>query len=102
MSFGKAKPFRKAGGEAAGQFRLAQAQYGLSPGVIRAYGDSLADFGAPIAVQAKCPSIFSFTRPSANSAATRMAFLMALAFDPPWQMMHTPRTPSRGAPPYSE
>src|SRR2546425_11137359 len=46
--------------------------------------------------------IFSFTLPSANSAATRIAFLMAFAFEPPWQMMHAPRTPRSGAPPYSE
>ena len=47
-------------------------------------------------------SIFSFTLLSANSAATRIAFLMALAFDDPWLMMHTPLMPSSGAPPYSE
>src|SRR5271154_2734533 len=44
-------------------------------------------------------SIVSFTRPSANSAATRTAFLMALVFDDPCVMMHTPFTPSNGAPP---
>src|SRR4030081_3086996 len=38
---------------------------------------------------------------SANSAATRIAFLIALAFDDPWVMKQTPFTPSRGAPPYS-
>src|SRR5579871_4595913 len=47
-------------------------------------------------------SIRAFTLPPANSAATRIAFLMALALDRPWQMMQPPRTPSRGAPPYSE
>src|SRR5580658_1425489 len=46
-------------------------------------------------------SIVSLTLPSANSAATRTAFLMAFVFDDPWVMMHTPFTPSRGAPPYS-
>ena len=34
--------------------------------------------------------------PLANSAATRMAFLIALELDRPWQMMQTPRTPSSG------
>src|SRR5271169_5700586 len=38
---------------------------------------------------------------SANSAATRIAFLIALAFDDPWVMKQTPFTPSNGAPPYS-
>src|SRR5580704_13855466 len=38
---------------------------------------------------------------SANSAATRIAFLMALAFDDPWVIKQTPFTPSKGAPPYS-
>src|SRR4051794_32159434 len=47
-------------------------------------------------------SIRWLTRHSENSLATRMAFLIALAFDRPWQIMHTPRTPSNGAPPYSE
>ena len=46
-------------------------------------------------------SIASFTLPSANSAATRTAFLMAFVFDDPWVMMHTPLMPSSGAPPYS-
>ena len=40
--------------------------------------------------------------PPANSEATRIAFLMALALERPWQMMHTPFTPSSGAPPNSE
>ena len=35
-------------------------------------------------------------------AATRIAFRMALGDDPPWQMIETPFTPSKGAPPYSE
>ena len=35
-------------------------------------------------------SICWLTRHSANSAATRMAFLIALALDRPWQMMQTP------------
>src|SRR5580658_7046487 len=38
---------------------------------------------------------------SENSAATRTAFLIALAFDEPCVMMHAPFTPSKGAPPYS-
>src|SRR5208282_1726673 len=46
-------------------------------------------------------SMASLTLPSANSAATRTAFLMALVFDDPCVMMHTPFTPSSGAPPYS-
>jgi hypothetical protein len=46
-------------------------------------------------------SMASFTLPSANSAATRTAFLMAFVFDEPWVMMQTPFTPSSGAPPYS-
>src|SRR5579859_63129 len=33
---------------------------------------------------------------SENSAATRTAFLIALAFDEPWVMMHAPFTPSNG------
>jgi len=33
-----------------------------------------------------------------NSAATRSAFLMALVFDEPWVMMHTPFRPNSGAP----
>ena len=36
-----------------------------------------------------------------NSAAMRMAFLIALAVELPWPMMQMPLTPSRGAPPYS-
>src|SRR5882724_9252202 len=54
------------------------------------------------AVWSSSSSIFSLTLPCANSAATRMAFLMALAFDRPWQMMLTPLTPRSGTPPYSE
>src|SRR5207302_105963 len=46
-------------------------------------------------------SILSFIRNSANSAATRIAFLIAFAFDEPWVMKHTPLTPNKGAPPYS-
>ena len=53
------------------------------------------------AVRSNSSSIFSFTRPSANSAATRMAFLTAFALELPWQMVQTPFTPSSGAPPYS-
>ena len=45
------------------------------------------------------PLLFSHSRGLANSAATRIAFLIALAFDRPWQMMQTPFTPSSGAPP---
>jgi hypothetical protein len=44
-------------------------------------------------------SIVSFTLPSANSDATRTAFLMAFVFDDPCVMMHTPFIPSSGAPP---
>ena len=47
-------------------------------------------------------SIFSFTRDRHSSAATRIAFLMALGFELPWPMIVMPRTPSSGAPPYSE
>ena len=43
-----------------------------------------------------------FTFPCENSAATRIALRIAFAFARPWLMMHTPRTPSSGAPPYSE
>ncbi len=53
------------------------------------------------AAESSC-SIFSFTRERQSSAATRMAFLMALGFDRPCPMMVMPRTPSSGAPPYSE
>ena len=38
----------------------------------------------------------------ANSAATRMPFMTAFSLDEPWPTMQTPRTPSSGAPPYSE
>ena len=37
----------------------------------------------------------------AKSRATRMAFLMAFAFERPWEMMQPPLTPRSGAPPYS-
>ena len=47
-------------------------------------------------------SIFSFTCARASPAATRIAFLTALALERPWPMTQTPRTPSSGAPPYSE
>src|SRR5579872_4001594 len=40
-------------------------------------------------------------RLSWNSAATRTAFFIALEFEEPCVMMHTPFTPSNGAPPYS-
>src|SRR6266576_3846425 len=46
-------------------------------------------------------SILSLIRNSANSAATRIAFLIAFAFEEPWVIKHTPLTPSKGAPPYS-
>src|SRR5580698_10428887 len=46
-------------------------------------------------------SMVSLTFPSANSAATRTAFLIAFVFDEPWVMMLTPFTPNSGAPPYS-
>ncbi len=50
---------------------------------------------------AKPRSIDWLTPLSPNSAATRIAFFIALAFDDPCVMMQTPFTPSRGAPPYS-
>ena len=37
-----------------------------------------------------------------NSAANRIAFLIAFALERPWQMITQPWTPSIGAPPYSE
>src|SRR5439155_27152584 len=41
-----------------------------------------------------------WVRPARTACtATRMAFLMALGLEDPWQMMATPRTPSSGAPP---
>src|SRR5579884_1350405 len=40
--------------------------------------------------------------PAANSAATRIVFLIAFALERPCVIMHTPVTPSNGAPPYSE
>ena len=46
--------------------------------------------------------IFSASRCRENSAANRMAFLMAFALERPWQMITHPLTPSIGAPPYSE
>src|SRR5271168_428890 len=47
-------------------------------------------------------SIPEFTSAWANSAATRTPFMIAFSFDDPWPMIHTPRTPSNTAPPYSE
>src|SRR5574341_2632405 len=43
-------------------------------------------------------SMRRFRLAPANSAATRIAFLIALALERPWQMMLTPLTPSNGAP----
>ena len=43
-----------------------------------------------------------FTSAWANSAATRMPFMIAFSLEEPWPTMQTPRTPRRGAPPYSE
>src|SRR5258708_3524892 len=46
-------------------------------------------------------SIFSFMFALASPAATRIAFLIAFAFERPCPITQTPRTPSSGAPPYS-
>ena len=46
--------------------------------------------------------IWSFIPLTTACAATFTAFLMARAFDLPWEMMLTPFTPSNGAPPTSE
>src|SRR5690242_9160246 len=46
-------------------------------------------------------SILSLILVSANCAATRTAFLIAVALDEPWPTMHMPLIPKRGAPPYS-
>ena len=40
-------------------------------------------------------------RSAANRSATNTAFLIAIAFEPPWQISATPSTPSSGAPPCS-
>src|SRR5277367_3343222 len=47
-------------------------------------------------------SIRSFRRERESCAATRTAFLIALGLDLPCEITQMPRTPSRGAPPYSE
>ena len=57
--------------------------------------------GTAAAGDSSC-SIFSFTRARQSSAATRMAFLIALGLERPCPITVTPRTPSSGAPPYSE
>src|SRR5262249_13520473 len=49
-----------------------------------------------------CAWIFSARCCLENSAAKRIAFLIALAEERPWQMMTHPFTPRSGAPPYSE
>src|SRR5216684_8591725 len=54
----------------------------------------------PFCLVSSC-SIFWLLPDLANSAATRMAFLMAFAFEDPWLTMTTPLMPSSGAPPYS-
>src|SRR4029079_4224290 len=46
--------------------------------------------------------IWSFIPLTTACTATFTAFLMARAFDLPWEMMLTPFTPSNGAPPTSE
>jgi hypothetical protein len=51
--------------------------------------------------RASAASIPAFTSAEANSAATRIPFITALSFEDPCPTMHTPRTPSIGAPPYS-
>ena len=51
---------------------------------------------------AKACSRWALTPVCANSAATRIAFMMARSFDEPCPTMLTPRRPSKGAPPYSE
>src|ERR1019366_10636272 len=57
-----------------------------------------AHVGTATLSSASSRSMVSFTLPSANSAATRTAFLMAFVFDDPCVMMHTPFMPSSGAP----
>ena len=47
-------------------------------------------------------SMASLTLCLQNSFATRIAFLIALALDLPWQTMEMPLIPSNGAPPNSE
>ena len=49
-----------------------------------------------------CAWIFWARLRRENSAAKRMAFLIAFAEERPWQMMTQPFTPRSGAPPYSE
>ena len=44
----------------------------------------------------------SLIRDSTDFAATLMAFLIARGDDLPCEMTETPRTPSSGAPPYTE
>ena len=47
-------------------------------------------------------AVSSLRRPiCANRSATKTAFLIAIAFEPPWQISATPSTPSSGAPPCS-
>src|ERR1700688_2752235 len=69
---------------------------GGSDGCYQAEGDARCPFHCTAtllaAVRSSSASIFSLIRPCANSDATRMAFLMALALERPWQMMLTPLT----------
>src|SRR3954452_22050591 len=46
--------------------------------------------------------IFSSILLMAKLRATPIAFLIAFAFERPWQTMQPPLTPRSGAPPYSE
>src|SRR6516165_10987215 len=64
-------------------------------------GQGYRERAAALPKPASSFSIFSLIPLSANSEATRIAFLMAFAFDDPWVMKHAPFTPSNGAPPYS-
>src|SRR5664279_245721 len=76
----------------------------LAPGIqtlLYPYSAPLSQYHALFCVKESSCSIFSFTRALASPAATRMAFLTALAFERPCAMTHTPRTPNKGAPPYS-
>src|ERR1700759_4558780 len=56
--------------------------------------------GCTAAAESSC-SILSFICARARPAATRIAFLTALALERPCPMTQTPRTPRSGAPPYS-
>src|SRR5689334_4104558 len=56
---------------------------------------------SPEAAASRAP-IWSFIPLTTACAATFTAFLMARAFDLPWEIMLTPLTPRSGAPPTSE